>query len=116
MSLESLLAVEPPCTIMRQRTQGEANETGLPLNDLVMVRQSIGRLVRNSTRQVEAWRSLGIEATYEFITQDEDIENGQFLKSVDLRLFRVVGTKAKVYAKGNIPYHLKYPLSETSAT
>jgi hypothetical protein len=114
MSLESLLAEEPPLTLQRQAVPGAVDTGGLPLHNLVDVRPVVGRLVRLGARQIAAWYALAVDATYEYISQDEGIENGDFLAG-DGRLWRVVGTGAKVYAKGLIPTHTKYPLLEVRA-
>lgn len=112
MSLEQLLDEEPPATLQKQANPGRVDAVGMPLHSLSDVRSVSGRAIRLSARQVEAWRTLAVEASYEFLTFDGDVQNGHFLKLSDGRLFRVTGTGARWYEKGGIPTYYKYPMVE----
>jgi len=112
MSMRDMLDDEPSATLRRQASPGEVDQSGLPLHGLQDVRPVQGRFVLGNARQVEAWRSLAIEADYEFITFDPDIRNGDFILSKDSRLFRVTGAWQKRYGKGTLETYLKYPCLE----
>lgn len=121
MSLEDLLAEEPPVAVKRQSKPGAVDGNGIPLHDLQTVaglETVAGRIIRSSARQQESWGSLGIMADYEFLTMTGEILNGDFLYTTDSRLFRVVGVRTKLYGKGTIPTSWKYPIQEqdTGAT
>lgn len=116
MSLESLLDDEPPATLKRQAQPGKLDSAAIPLHSLVTVRDVQGRAVLLSSRQIDSWLALSIQADYEFYTLDEAIENGQFILLEDGRLFRVTGTMSKRYQKGNIETFFKYPMVEIRRT
>lgn len=119
-----MLGEEPQLTVLKQVTPGAINLQGVPEHDLESLRTIEGRLVLGSARQLEAWLSLGIEANYELITEDGEIENGHFIKysqqgtyqGEEDRTFRVMGVGARKYGKGNIPTFWKYPLLEVRTT
>lgn len=115
MTIESLLAGEPLLIVQKQANPGKADLTGIPEHDLTGDERYVsggGRVVRGSARQIEAWRSLGIEASVSLITKDGSIANGEFVYSADARLFRVTGVRNKAYGKGRIPDHYSYPMEE----
>lgn len=117
MSFTDLLASEPPVTIQRQVQPGTVDENGIPVHGLVNVptlTQVFGRLIYGSARQKSMWMSLGIEADYEFLTQEPGILNGHFILTADGRLFRVTGARVKRYGKGSIPTSYKFPCVETN--
>lgn len=117
MSFSDLLADEPPVTVKMQLRPGAVDGNGIPVQGLVVVptlSSVAGRLIYGSARQVAAWLSLGIEANYEFLTEEPGILNGYFLVTADNRLFRVTGTRVKRYGKGTIPTSYKYPCLEMS--
>lgn len=115
MSLQSTyIDSQPLCTILRQSEQGAVDDAGLPLNALVAVGNVAGRISSPSARQVEAWRSLGIEANYNFYTFYQGFRNGDFLESGDGRLFRVMATRNPWYQMGNLQTFSSIPLLETS--
>ncbi len=121
MSFESLVATQPPVKVMRQARPGEVDENGLPTQRLVKDRNSTGRLVMNSGQQKEMWNALGIESDYTFVTQDESIQNGEFIElgSYDGgtgRRWRVNGLNRLTYPIGNLPRHCTYGLQEVATT
>jgi len=105
--------MQPIATLVRRPVPGLSDELGLPLGDTVLAGSGIkGRLTPPSTSQRAMWMSLGIVASYQFITYQSDIQNGDLL-IVDERTFRVVGTGGKTYAYSDtIPSYYEYPLEE----
>ena len=117
MSISQLLGEEPPCMIVKLNEPGAVDAAGVPLDRIVLVRPILGRLSVNSGRQQEMWRALGIKADYLFTTLDPGLTNGTFLQSFDGRIFRVTGTNAPEYAKGNITEQTyENPLEEVKTT
>lgn len=124
MSLEQLLGEEPELTVLKQVTPGDANLLGVPKHSLETLKTISGRLALSSSSQVSAWLSLGIEANYELITEEGEIDNGHFVKYSQVgtangeedRTFRVMGSGGRRYSKGNIPTYWKYPLLEVRTT
>lgn len=112
MSMESLLASEPVHSVYRQAQPGEKDAGGLPVHGLVPDRSIVGRLKPNSSRQKEMWASLGVESDYTLISQDLSVKNGEYVKSADNRLFRVVSVGEISYGKGSIPTHTRYALQQ----
>lgn len=114
MAIEDLLADEDPSVLMRQARPGQVDLQGLPLHGLQDVCSVQGRPVLASARQVSAWHALDIEADYEFVTLEDDVRNGDFIRLSDDRLFRMTGVGQKRYGKGSIQTYYKYPLVESS--
>ena len=102
MSISALLADEPLCYIVKLVDPGAVDAAGVPLDPIQLVRPIVGRLSVNSGRQKEMWRAIGVEADYLFTTMDPGLTNGTLLQSFDGRIFRVTGTNAPEYPKGNI--------------
>ncbi len=101
------------CTVYAQVPEGASDAAGYPINEMVAVGLTFGRAKKASEQQIQAWLSLGVVASYVFITEDKTIENGQFiLTSKDNRFFRVEGTGGMWYEAGTIPDHLDYPMIE----
>jgi hypothetical protein len=113
VSLESMIEnIGSDCTVLAQSSPHATDAAGLPLHNLQTLYTGVrGRLVLLHARQVSAWASLAIEADYEFLTQEDRIENGHFLM-IDDRLWLVTGVRAKRMAAGSINDYWKYPLVE----
>lgn len=114
MSFESLIDDEPRANVKRPALENETDEAGLPIHGLVDVIIGVpGRLFAANASQMNAWLALGVQATYNYVTSERGIENGNFLE-VDGRLFRVMGVNRKTMGKGAIPDIWEYPLAEAS--
>lgn len=114
MSMLSLFAAQPRAVVQRPTSPGATNSAGMPLAGMSTVYSGVmGRLVLLNAGQQKAWFTLAVEATYEFITFESRVRNGDHIV-IDGRTFRVTGTRQKRMAAGNIDSYWKYPLSETS--
>lgn len=123
MSFESLVATQPALRVMRQARPGEVDENGMPTHNLVKDRNTCGRLRMNNGIQKQMWFANGIESDYTFITQDESLQNGQFLElgvynaaTRTGRRWEIVGFNALTYPIGNLPRHCSYALKEVATT
>ena len=112
MSIQTLIEVEPLVAVLRQSVPGDVDAEGIPIHGLITIRSIQGRVASGSASQVDAWRTLGIEANYTLHALDGEVENGQFVRTADDRLFRVTALRQKRYAKGNIPTHFSYAIQE----
>lgn len=114
MSIESLLAQEPTCTLVRMTMPGDVDAGGVQVEDpLIDVGPISGRLMDLDARQKEAWHSLGVEATYIFESTDKRPRASMYIRSFDGRFFRIVGDQNIEYKKGNIrPDTYDYPMVE----
>lgn len=111
MSLESLLNEEPGAILFRSGAPQKVDGQGKPVDGLGKIDFIQGRFVALNADQIEAWRTKAVKATYEFITQDDRVRNGDFLQAVeDDRLFRVTSVGDRVYRKGSIPTFYKHAI------
>lgn len=112
MSLQALLITEPLCTVYEQSMPNRTDSEALLVDDKTKGRNVSGRLKRQSAHQQAMWGSKGVICDYDFLTFDADIENGQFIKAADGRLFRVVSVGNQYGGKGGIPTHINYLLQQ----
>ena len=108
---------QPTMQVMAQRNPLQADEMGLALHNLVVVRTLSGaRLSRPSARQQAMWGTLGIKVDYTLYSYDGDVDNGQFIYSpADRRLFRLTGAHGKSYARGTLRTFWSYSVEEITS-
>ena len=112
---------DPPLFLLRQALQGAADVQGIPLQQLQGVQTILGRISGISSRQIEAWRTQGFEATADLFSSCGDMQggpdNGDFVQFYDSNtggwssLYRITG-RARRVAKGAINSYFKYPVTE----
>jgi len=117
MTMQRLIGEEPIAYLIRQTSPNATNDSMLPLHTPAVLETIQGRLVLANASQIKAWSSLGIEASYTFISFNTTVKNGDYIKTSDNRLFRVIsGAGERVYGKGRIPSYRRYALQEESRT
>lgn len=118
MSLEDLLAEEPPVVLIRQGQPDATDAGGVPTENAKDVNYVQGRLMRLNARQVESWMAKGVRCEYEFLSLDQTLQNGDRIRQAPTpafpqgRTFRITGIGAIWEEKGTIPAHAKYPMEE----